>query len=652
MAEETESHHSQAGKTSPLVMVLVVAASLAVLTVILMAFVLRSTTASAMKNDNDGDDTAGSRGFCCIDDAAQVASALNTSGDLCEDFYGYVCSRHEDPNSNYMSPVFRMFMKWRLMRMLRLSTRQSDAGALMATLRSGMVAKRAAREVVPAAVLNMMAAIATWAKAVLSTTDPATIIRFFAEASLRYGLPSGVAFVPTSPASEDSPSELSLLRNADCDTILASRNLTAATVVKAFGEIWNTTVEAEQVVDFSEALSKLRSREDAESLVQSLKDSPFSVLPNKVWNEIVSEFVSPAYPNMITVRQAKGDRLNDVLGAMANAANRQVTAAYIVVCTSINAYEEMRAAMDNDRTGVFLPSCDELGLCELEEVFKAEVISTQKADGYIRDYFSYVVDDVAARALDSSTPGLFSSGDKKLVIRYLKGMKVMLPKEISVSDLGVPKFNVSDSFAENLLLARSYAYDLKKARVAKGIPAASHFFKPEIIRRDNVVFVPSNLYMLLKINSSASRSINVPAIGVGMAMEVWLFLLEKTTWSQETLTNIEALSSCFRRSEPSNGSEENDRGWLKTISLSLGFASIIDPERQEGWSNTHTVGKVTMTEGQLCYLMWVYNHCDSFLRFLPEQDINRAIRNSSTFVKTFGCRDVTVSVPKTTCPKL
>ncbi|KAL3190416.1 hypothetical protein MRX96_019334 [Rhipicephalus microplus] len=509
-AEETERHHSEAGKISPLAMVLVVAASLAVLTVILIAFVLRSTTASAMKNDNDGDDTAGSRGFCCIDDAAQVASALNTSGDLCEDFYGYVCSRREDPDSNYMSPVFRMFMKWRLMRMLRLSTRQSDAGALMATLRSGMIAKRAAREVVAAAVLNMTAAIATWAKAVLSTTDPATIIRFFAEASLRYGLTSGVAFVPTSPASEDSPPELSLLRNADCDTILASRNLRAATVVNAFGEIRNTTVEAEQVVVFSKALSKLRSREDKENLVQSLKDSPFSVLPNRVWNEIVSEFVSAAYPNMSPVRQAKGDRLNDVLGALANAANRQVTAAFIVVCTSMNAYEEMRAVMDNDRTGVFLPSCDELGLCELEEVFKAEVISTQKADGYIRDYFSDVVDDVAARALDSS------------------------------------------------------------------------------------------------------------------------------------------------RSEPSNGSEENDHGWLKTISLSLGFASVIDPECQEGWSNTHTVGKVTMTEGQLCYLMWVYNHCDSFLRFVPEQDINRAIRrrNSPTFVKTFGCRDDTISGPKTTCPNL
>ncbi|KAH7948570.1 hypothetical protein HPB51_028503 [Rhipicephalus microplus] len=240
----------------------------------------------------------------------------------------------------------------------------------MATLRSGMVAKRAAREVLAAAVLNMTAAIAIWAKAVLSTTDPATIIRFLPEASLRYGLPSGVAFVPTSPASEDSPSELSLLRNADCDTILASRNLTAATFVKAFGEIRNTTVEAAQVVVFSKALSKLRSREDTENLVQSLKDSPFSVLPNKVWNEIVSEFVSPAYPNMSTVRQAKGDRLNDVLGAMTNAANRQVTAAYTVACTSINSYEEMRAVMENDHSGVFLPSCDELGLCELEESSK------------------------------------------------------------------------------------------------------------------------------------------------------------------------------------------------------------------------------------------------------------------------------------------
>ncbi|KAL1454682.1 hypothetical protein MTO96_043725 [Rhipicephalus appendiculatus] len=650
-AEETETHHSQARKTSPLVMVLVVAATLAVLTLILMGFVLRSTTTSGVKKDNDEDDKAGTQGFCCIDEAAQVASVLNVSGDLCGDFYGYVCSRHDDLNSNYMSPVFRMFMKWRLVRMLRLSSRRSDAGTFMAALRSGIVTKRVPREIVPVAILNMTSAIATWAKTVLSVTDLPRIIRFFAEASLRYRLPSGVAFVPTSPASEDPPSELSLMRNAECDRVLASRSLTAKAVVKAFNKIWNTTVEAEQVVHFGKALSKLRSREDTGNLIQSLKDSPFATLPNNVWNEIVSEFVSPAYPNVSTVRQAKGDRLNDALGAMANAANRQVAAAYIVTCTSMNAYEEMRAAMADARTGDLLPSCDELGVCELEEVFKAEVISTQKADDYVRDYFAYVVDNVAARALDS-TPGLFSSSDKKLVIRYLKGMKVMLPKEIAVSDLSVPKFNTSHSFAENLLLARSYSFDLKKARVAKGIPGIFHFFRPDVIRRDNIVFVTSNLYMLLKINESASRSVDIPAIGVGMASEVWSFLLEKTTWSQETLINIEAQSTCFRTSEPSNHSETNDRGWLKTFSLSLGFASVIDPERQEGWGNSHTVGKVTMTEGQLCYLMWVYNHCDSFMRLLSEEGINRAVKNSPTFVKAFGCRDGTIPGPKTMCLNL
>ncbi|KAH7963724.1 hypothetical protein HPB52_022462 [Rhipicephalus sanguineus] len=341
-------------------------------------------------------------------------------------------------------------------------------------------------------------------------------------------------------------------------------------------------------------MSKLRSRADEGNLKESLMDSPFSTLPNKVWNDIVSEFVSPANPNVCTVRQAKGDRLNDVLGAMANAANRQVAAAYIVTCTSLNAYEEMRAVMDEARTGDYLPSCDELAVCELDEVFKAEAISTQTADDYIRDYFSYVVNNVAARAMTSSMPGLFSSSDKKSVIRYLKGMKVMLPKEIAAFDLRVPNFNTSHSFAENLLLARSYSFDLRKGRVAKDIPGVRHLFRREVIRRDNVVFVPSNLYMLLKINASARRAVNIPAIGVGMATELWSFLLEKTTWTKETLSNIEARRTCFRTIEPSNHSEEDERGWLKAFSLSLGFASVIDPERQEGWGNSHTVGKVVV----------------------------------------------------------
>ncbi|KAH6925437.1 hypothetical protein HPB50_005614 [Hyalomma asiaticum] len=563
--EEMETHHSEPQKTSSLVIVLVVAAALAVLAVILVGLVLRSATTSEVKND-DKSYVTGLQGFCCKDEAAQVASALNSSGDVCEDFYGYVCSRQEEPSTNYMSPMFHIFMKWRLVQMLRLSSRRSDAGALMAALRSGLAAKQAPLGLSPVAVVNMTSAIATWAKGVLLATDLTRFVRFFAEASLRYGLPSVVSFIPSSPASDGSPSTLSLVRNDECDTVLASRIWTAAAALQAFNKIWSTTVEVEHVVNFGRALSKLRNENNAEN--------------------------------------------------------------------------------------VTMPSCEELAVCELEEEFKAEAISTQKADEYVRDFFAHVVDNVAARAVASSTPGLFSSRDKKKVIRYLKEMKVMLPKEIVATDLRVPKFNASHSFAENLLLARSYSFDLRKARVAARIPSVHHLSRPEVVRRDSVVFVPSNLYMLLKINASAIRTVNIPAIGVGMAMEVWSFLLQMTTWSQETLVNIEARRKCFRGTQQANRNEDNDRSWFKVFSLSLAFASVIDPQRQQGWSNSHTVGRVTLTEGQLSYLMWVYNHCDSFLRFLPEKEINLAIRNSPTFADAFECRDGNIPVRHTTCLQL
>ncbi|KAH6938854.1 hypothetical protein HPB50_013655 [Hyalomma asiaticum] len=650
--EEVETHHSGAQKTSSLVIVLVVAAALSVLAVTLMGLVLRSATTSEVKTNDDKSDVAERQGFCCKDEAAQVASALNSSGDVCEDFYGYVCSRQEEPSANYMSPMFHIFMKWRLVQMLRLSSRRSDAGALMAALRSGLAAKQAPLGLSPVAVVNMTSAIATWAKGVLRVTDVTRFVRFFAEASLRYGLPSVVSFIPSSPASDGSPSTLSLVRNDECDTVLASRIWTAAAALQAFNKIWSTTVEVEHVVNFGRALSKLRNQNNAENVTVSLTASPFLSLTNNAWSEIVSEYVSPVYPSVGTIRQIKSDRLNEVLGAIANAANREVATAYVVTCTSLNTCNAMHTATEERRTGVQLPSCEELAVCELEEEFKAEAVSTQKADEYVRDFFAHVVDNVAARAVASSTPGLFSSRDKKKVIRYLKEMKVMLPKEIVATDLRVPKFNASHSFAENLLLARSYSFDLRKARVAARIPSVHHLLRPEVVMRDSVVFVPSNLYMLLKINASAIRSVNVPAIGVGMAMEVWSFLLQMTTWSQETLVNIEAWRKCFRGTQQANRNEDNDRSWLKVFSLSLAFASVIDPQRQQGWSNSHTVGRVTLTEGQLSYLLWVYNHCDSFLRFLPEKDINLAIRNSPTFADAFECLDGGIRVRNTTCLQL
>lgn len=640
---ETRRHHVH--ETSPLINAVVGLACMTSVGLLVIGHVLSFMTPSSLKAEQ----TTRPQRFCCEDEAVQVASLLNASSDVCGDFYSYVCSTHENPSSKYMSPVTHMFMKLRLAQILRLSSIRSDAGDLLAALRSGLSEKQAPIGTAPVTIVSMTSAITAWAKTVLSVTDVPVMISFFAEASFRYRLPSVVAFELSSTGSDGAPSTLCLVRNTVCDRILASRNLAAAAVVQAFNEFWNTKVEVEDIVKFSQALYKMRIQGETGNLTKILTDSPFPVLSNDTWNEIVSEFVSPVYSNVNTVRHAKGDRLNDVLGVLANARNQQVSVAYIVTCTALNAYKEMATVMNKSRSRELLPSCEELAVCELEEVFQSEAISTQKADYYVRDFFSHVVNHVTARVEASSTPGLFSSSDKNSAVRYLKEMKVMLPKEIAVADLRVPDFNASHSFFENLLLARSHSFELRKARAAAGIPSRHHLFRPEVVRRDSVVFVPSNLYMLLKTNGSSSSPMNIPAIGIAMAMEVWSFLLEKITWSEETLANIQARRKCFRGTQRENQSEEYDRIWLKALSLSLGFTSVVDPQRQQGWRNIHTVGRMTFTEGQLYYLLWMNSHCDSIIRFLPKEDINRALRNSPTFLDAFQCHDGAMPLTNSTC---
>ncbi|KAK8775189.1 hypothetical protein V5799_031467 [Amblyomma americanum] len=593
------------------------------------------------------EDLTRTRGFCCETEAVQVASVLNASGDPCSDFYDYVCSRSAGPDATYVSPMFRVLTKWRLVQLLRTQSRRSEAGALLTFLRQAVPAN-APDVTSQAAVANLTSAIAATARSALAATELRQIVRFFVEASVKYGLPSVVSFAALPSSSSHSPSStLKLTRNMNCGPTPVYWNMTAAAAVGAFNKIWNATVTVEQVVDFGKVLCKLSGSNGSTKVTVVTVDTPVLPLTDHEWGEILKEFVLPAYPNVSSVYQVQEEGLSDVLTVIADAANHPVSAAYIVTCMALNTYEVMRPLMRKSTVLSYPPSCEQLGVCEVEEVFKAEAISTQETDDYIRDYFSHVVDTVSTEALISLTPGLFSRKDRAAVIRCLKRMKLMLPKEIAGCDVVVPKFDPKNSFAENLLLARAYAYDLRKARNARNIPSAKDLFKPEVSRREDIVFVPSNLYMLLKVDASPQDTVHIPTIGVGMATEVWSFLLERTTWSQETSTIIEARLRCFGNGDHS--SRSGNGRWLRAFSTALGLASIIHPERQEGWRNSYRVGRTTFTEGQLAYLLWVYNRCESPAKVMPEEDINLAVQNSASFAEAFECPDDSPILSKKSC---
>ncbi|KAH6923536.1 hypothetical protein HPB50_002158 [Hyalomma asiaticum] len=575
---------------------------------VLLATFGRSSVSRSSKNASS---------FCCPDEARAVLRGLNASVDPCEDFYGHVCSLADGGTNVRLSPTIRVAVMRRRLEMDAVGAGSSAAGRLLASIKKHFLEKEE----------SLQEDIADFAAAIVGTglanelMNSSSMVRFFAELSFRYGLPGVLSFsVPNDGAA------LSIERNDNC--FLEDDNSFVEPALYVVNGALRLSVTAGQLAQFEKRLPVPMRADASKTRSQALRVSPFSALSEHDWAAIVDDVIKPAFQSLKDVAMREEERLSDVLSFLADVSHQPTAVAYAVVCTAVKSLEKI----DNSAVGLRdyskQISCKALGICEIEDRIVMDAVHSRSMDSYIRTSFTRTRANVIRRV---KAHPMFDGTAAQQVTGELDKLTLMLPEEIIASDLPLP--GLSETFAHNLFAARSYAFDVRKAKVARKIPSAESLFLPSLVRSGYVIYVPTNMYALFYHKAQKPDALHAPVLAMEMAIQMWSFLLEGP-WSPRTRENIDLRLECFMQ-RYANGSDSGKS--QVTVATALAVVSAIDAAMTTNWNVVGIVDNTRVSAGRLVYIEWVYDRCAGFPETTSPLDINVVIRNSPAFAKTFEC---------------
>ncbi|KAH7933785.1 hypothetical protein HPB49_017249 [Dermacentor silvarum] len=579
------------------------------------AFLLALVLVALLGSARAGRSSRNVSSFCCSNEAFVVLSVINSSIEPCEDFYAYVCSRVDAGTANYLSSAFRSTTYRGLLQSSAVGSGRTASGRMLASLNNRFQNGGT----------HFGEDVADFVTAILSSgladqqMNSSRMVRFFADLSLKYGLPAVISF-----SVGKAGTALTIERNDDCFSDDSYKS-SATPGLHAVNEALNVSVTIDQLAHIEGNLMKPRRTSAPETVSQESHISPFASLSESHWAAIMNDVILPAYPNVTTVVFQKGDNLNDILSVLINIHSQPAAVAYAIVCTALTT----RDRIDNSEPGQLMEiSCHVLDICEIEERLVIDAIQNVHMENHIRSAFAETRTNVIERAKGHP---MFHGTSQQELTDELNKVSLMLPKEIVVSDVPFPA--VSKTFAANLLKARSYVYEVRKAKAARKVPSADSLFLPTLVRHGDVIYFPTNLYVLLNQSPDFNGALDIPTFRLDMAVQMWSFLLERR-WSPKTRENIDARLKCFRKMYFNDSADEDS---LKTATAALSVRSSVDDAVTPQWHIIETVNNTKMSVARLVYLMWVYNQCTSVPGTMSPVNVNTVLRNSPAFGHAFGC---------------
>ncbi|KAH7938907.1 hypothetical protein HPB52_002195 [Rhipicephalus sanguineus] len=544
----------------------------------MIAFVVVALLGSAKAGRSSRDASS----FCCVNEALMVLSVVNSSVSPCEDFYAHVCSSVDAGSMNHLSPAFRVATNRRLLESSALGSERTAAGRLLDSLNDRFLSDDTPFD----------KDVADFATAILDTgladrrMNSSRMARFFAELSLRYGLPSVISF-----SVRKAGTSLAIERNDDCFAGDGYQSILARGL-QALDKALNVSVTVNQLEQMATNLTKRPSANTTGTISHGLHEPPFTSLLESEWASIMNDLILPVFPNLTAVVMQKEDRINELFSALIDQSSQHLAVVYAIMCTAMTT----RDRIDEDAPGQMTDvPCQVLQVCELEDRIVTDTVRSVRMDSQIQSVFSKTRADVIQRAKGHP---IFESTSEQELSNEMSKLRLVLPQEIVVWDVPIP--TVSKTFATNLLKARSYIYDVRRAKVAREIPSTNTLFFPSLFRHDDVIYFPTNLYVLLNQGPNATGPLDIAAFGVKMAAQMWTFLLERA-WPPRTRESINARLQCFGRKRANESTGGDDP--VKTATAALAMLTAVDDAVEPQWNAINIVNNTKISVVQLVYLI-------------------------------------------------
>ncbi|KAH6927904.1 hypothetical protein HPB50_009793 [Hyalomma asiaticum] len=568
-------------------------------------------------------------GFCCQVEAEAIVPLLNRSVDPCQDFYEYVCARSAE--SRQASGFFwSSTLGWKYTELLNRALLHSPAGRFRTRLLESYQ-----RQVQHSWSVSRYVSAIVETGAVSVQMSPAKTARFLFEMSLKYSAAPPIFVQVTSV--EPTASFLTLERRTDCFFSASQEEISAA--LNVFNRAFNLSLPAMALFDFDKRITEPHLPEQGNTESIAIERSPFSALSQKEWAELVREYILAVEPAAKTLFHAAEERLSALFDTLVKASNQPLAVAYATICTAVNVDTSVKSSVEESGFTQLGFACSALDVCELDEAFMADVVSSRDKDERVRNLFRSVRERILIEVstLASYTAG---AGSVPSLRSALRKVRLMLPKHIAVSDVAVPEIGPFTSFASGLFAARAYKFEVLRVKVKRRIPPLAAIAEHSVLVKDYKLFVPGGLYLLsTQLHSPDSAGPSLATLGFEMAAQLWRFVLELGGWSNASIGHLEFGPPCLENTFLFEGNDSNSVAPTMLVCIPLGLQTVIQMAKKSSWFLSYEVSSMPLSAAKMFYLTWAYKQCHLWKSRLRGLNVEAVLKSSPTFRRAFGCSE-------------
>ncbi|KAK8776485.1 hypothetical protein V5799_030168, partial [Amblyomma americanum] len=331
---------------------------------------------------------------------------------------------------------------------------------------------------------------------------PTQMARFLFEMSVKYSMPAVIFMNVSSEVSEART--MTLQRLTDCFYSTSQEQIAAA--MKTFNSALNVSLQVDSLFDFDKMVSMLHHFGEPRREIASVEISPFDALPKAEWVALIKEYVLEIAPQVTSTLQAMEERLDALFSALASAANQPVAIAYATLCTAVNVDNSVKSTVQETSFSPLLGfACSVLQVCELDQAFESEVVSSAETSRRLRGLFASIRNNIISEV--SSWPPSASVANGTSMQSALRQVRLMLPQDITVPDVPLPEASLTTTFASALFAARAYKFRVLRAKVQQRIPSHAAIAEPHVARFNNCLFLPASLYYHVTLREPAASNV-------------------------------------------------------------------------------------------------------------------------------------------------
>ncbi|KAH7956635.1 hypothetical protein HPB52_011394 [Rhipicephalus sanguineus] len=563
-------------------------------------------------------------GFCCPDEARELAMSVNTRASPCRDFFAYVCSNVISDELSVEAGIHAQLREAMITGVMPKGAAMGEAGRFLNTYYKTCLHAMLNHESFAA---SLATALARDVASLLSKPDSRNAILFCLAVQLKYSLSSVIH------VSYFNPTKLYLQALPICSP--SDRNtVDIVSTVEAVRATMNAAVMTNQVVVMATQLCEKVRRVTGKLATYYLRKGR-SNFSRDIWNveefEAALEAHGLLFKDVQAVRVRGARRIRLLYELFASDTLKGSKAAYLIWHAVVSGVGEFNVQIGTVSSSIFEICTSSIFLLSgLWGSFQAELLTNSQKDAEARNIFA-TVKGAAREQFKSSA--LFDPEDADMLERFFENVTLLTPTFVSRASLRVP--TATSDFARNLLNGRAYNLGLTTARLSVLAAKRSTTYRDVRLVEDRFLLLSPTVYNFIRTDSYSASLPNMAVLGQLIAEGLWAMALSNIRWKSRTYANIRELKDCFFKTYL-EGDSSLDAD--KVFYSALGLSTLVGALNSTEWHTVKVAWNLwTFSDAQFFYIFGSHHRCPRKSSSAARTQINVPLTYVADFAKAFSC---------------